>query len=256
MKRKLSILFICTLLLGSLLGSCSPPKNMEDTPSKDTRPTAVAPTEEDTEQDYIDSFVFFGESTTYHLKHRGVLSGGTETTQVWGPENGTVNLDTTVTTLKIVYPETKERLTLGEALSRKQPKRILFCFGLNGAVAKIRRGKDYFQGCYRLLLETVRAHAPQTEIYLQSAFPVAENMDMSAYSVDVDTLNGYIETINSWTQELAASYGAVYLNTAEVLRDSNGRLRMAYQSGDGHHLTADAYRAILSYIIEHKGETE
>jgi len=31
---------------------------------------------------YIDRMIFFGESTTAHLRARGVLSGGTETQQV------------------------------------------------------------------------------------------------------------------------------------------------------------------------------
>ncbi len=255
MARKLSI-YICTLLVFSLCGACAAPPTEENAIFDEELPTAVNHTWEEAEQAYIDSFVFLGESTTYHLKSRGVLSGGTQTKQVWAPENGTINLDTTIATLQIVYPETKERLTIGEALARKKPRRILFCFGLNGVVAKHRRGKEYFLSCYRLLLDAVRTNSEKTEIYLQSAFPVAENMDVSTYSVDVDTLNRYIDEINSWTQELASEYGATYLDTAEVLKDQAGRLRTEYQVGDGHHLTAEAYRKMLSYIIEKKGDTK
>ena len=255
MKIKPWINGICILLLCSLLTACSAPPETGGG-EEQTLPAAVTATEEDADSDYIRGFIFFGESTTYHLKNRGVLPDGTDTKQVWGPENGTVNLDTTVTSIKIVYPETGERLTISQALSRKRPKRLLLCFGLNGAVSKHTRGKEYFQACYRLLLDAVQEASPDTDIYLQSAFPVAQNMDMSAYSVDVDTLNSYIRTINAWTNELAAEYGATYLNTAEVLQDDNGRLRMSYQSGDGHHLTAEAYQKILAYIIEHKGENK
>lgn len=253
MKIKLSWLLIPLLLSGLLLASCAPRRNTEDT-TESILPAALVQEGKDLGQAYIDSFIFFGESTTYHLKSRGVLSGGTETRQVWGPTSGTVNLDTTVGTLKIVYPPTGELLTIGEALRREQPKRILFCFGLNGAVGNVRRGKAYFQSCYRILIDAVRKNSPSTEIFLQSAFPVAENMDMTHFSVDLDTLNAHIRTINSWTEELAAEYGLGYLNTAEVLCDENGKLRMEYQNGDGHHLTTLAYEKMLYYIRTHGTE--
>ena len=256
MIRKLSIYILCPLLVLALCSACTFSPSEKSVPSDEEIPAAVNEAEDQTGQAYIDSFVFLGESTTYHLKSRGVLSGGTKTKQVWGPENGTINLDTTIATLQIIYPETGERLTIGEALARKKPRRILFCFGLNGAVAKHRRGPEYFKACYRLLLDTVRACSPSTEIYLQSAFPVAENMDVSTYSVDVDTLNRYIDEINAWTRELGLEYGATYLDTAKALKDAAGRLRTEYQIGDGHHLTAEAYRKMLSYIIEKKGATE
>lgn len=199
-------------------------------------------------EEYIDSFVFFGESTTYHLKSRGVLSGGTDTPQVWGTKNGTAKLDITIRELRIVYPETNELLTVGEAAARKKPRRMFLCFGLNGAVGNIKKGAEHFKTCYRLLIDEIKEKSPSTEIFLASAFPVAENMDMSRYSVDVDTLNSYIATINSWTRELANEYGFTYLNVAEPLTDSRGRLCLEYQVGDGHHLTAEAYKIMLKYM--------
>lgn len=252
MNKKLSISLICLLLIGFLLPSCAPRERTEN--EEESAPTAAIPAGEDLGQAYIDSFIFFGESTTYHLKSRGGLTDGTETRQVWGPTSGTVNLDTTVGTLKLVYPPTGERLTFGECVRREQPKRILLCFGLNGATTNVRRGKEYFKSCYRILIDAVKNNSPDTEIFLQSAFPVAENMDMTHFSVDLDTLNAHIRTINGWTEELAKDYGIAYLNTAEILCDERGRLRTEYQNGDGHHLTADAYRKILYYIRTHGTE--
>ena len=203
-------------------------------------------------QEYIDSFIFFGESTTYHLKSRGVLSGGRDTTQVWAPKNGTVNLDTTVTTLKIVYPETGEEITVGEAVRRKKPKYMLLTFGLNGAVQKVRAGEEYFRTCYLVLIDEIRRNSPETTVLLQSCFPVALDMNMSGYSVDVKTLNEYITLINSWTLRLAADTELGYLNTTEVLADEHGYLYPEYDAGDGYHLTTEAYLKILEYIRTHK----
>ncbi len=246
-SKKLSIFLSLILALFIPLCSCTEGEK----PPAETLSSVQAigtPDGADMGEDHIDSFVFFGESTTYHLKSRGVLSGGTDTTQVWGTKNGTAKLDITIKELRIVYPETNELLTVGEAAARKQPKRMFLCFGLNGAVGNIKKGAEHFKTCYRSLIDEIRKNSPSTEIFLASAFPVAENMDMSRYTVDVDTLNSYIATINSWTQELASEYGCTYLNVAEPLTDSHGRLRLEYQVGDGHHLTAEAYKIMLKYM--------
>lgn len=246
--KKLSV-FLALILTLSLF-SCKD-RDVETNSGTDAASAAVLSEVKDKGREYIDSFVFLGESTIAHLKSRGVLTGGKATTQVWAPSNGTVNLDNTVSTLRIVYPETNELITVSEAAARKKPKRMLLCFGLNGAVTKIRLGKEHFKNCYLSLINIIRSASPSTEIFLASAFPVAENMDMTNYSITLDELNGYISTINGWTSELASEEGLVYLNIAEPLCDENRRLKTDYQVGDGHHLTAEAYEKVLYYIRTH-----
>ena len=70
------LLAMCVFIVGCQKGS-SPLQSTD----------AFAKTDESESQgDIIDKFIFLGESTTYHLKSRGVLSGGTQTTQVWAPK--------------------------------------------------------------------------------------------------------------------------------------------------------------------------
>ena len=245
MKYKLSI--ILTVALCASLISCSP----SDVRTDVERETASMESTEDMGQEYIDSFIFIGESTTYHLKNRGVLSGGRQTHQVWAPESGTLNLDATVTGVKIVYPKTGERMTIGEAAALEQPRRVLLTFGLNGAVQKVAAGEQYFRECYLSLIEAIRTSSPSTQIIIQSCFPVTADMDMSNYSVSAKQLCERIATINSWSAALARDLGLGYLNTAEVLTNADGFLFDEYDVGDGHHLTADAYRVILEYIRTH-----
>ncbi|MBE6592783.1 MAG: hypothetical protein E7642_02180 [Ruminococcaceae bacterium] len=205
----------------------------------------------DAGQKYIDSFVFLGESTTYHLKSRGVLSGGTATKQVWGPKSGTLMLDPSTAECRIVYPETEEEIDLYDALKLKEPKYLLLTFGLNGAAKNISKGEKYFKSCYQKLTDTVKKASPNTKIILQSCFPVAKNMDMNNYSIDYMQLNGYIDKLNLWTSELARENGFGYLNTSEILKNEKGALRDELQSGDGYHLTRTAYEKILYYIRTH-----
>ena len=249
-------LFIITLCLASLcVSSCTAPKN-DGSPDASVMQNAdalLAPGE-DKGMSYIDSFIFFGESTTYHLKSRGVLSGGKDTKQIWANESGTMMLDLSIDKQKIIYPETNERLTVGEAAAKRKPKYIVLTFGLNGAVQNVSRGSEYFKLCYKRLIEAIRSASPTTTVILQSAFPVAENMDMSTYSIDLKTLNEYIDIQNSWAYSLACEINCKYLDTSSILKDENNNLKMEYQVGDGHHLTAEAYRQILYYIRTHGQE--
>lgn len=254
MKYKLSIIF---LLLIAQLSGCAVIENVFcDTDCVQLEQNryasgAIAGETPDMGEGYVDSFIFFGESTTYHLKAREVLRDGKDTNQVWAPKSGTVNLDATVSDIQIVYPQTGELMSIGEAIKTSQPQRILFTFGLNGAVEKIRRGEEYFKACYESLIETVRANSPDTKIILQSCFPIAATMDMSNYSVDAETLNGYIDKINGWTLSLAEELGIYYLDTASVMKDDKGFLQDRFDSGDGHHLTRDAYLCMLEYLRTH-----
>lgn len=250
--------FTLPLLLAAALCACAEPTK-PSVPTDTAAEEIFSPILQETEDQgraYLDRFVFLGESTTYHLKNRGVLSGGKETTQVWGPDNGTLTLDSTITSVKIRYPETGEYLTVTQAAQKKRPEILVLTFGLNGAPTTLRRGADAYKTLYRTLIDAVQAASPETTVVLQSCFPVAENMDMSRYSLTLDELNDGIRTINAWTVELAEEYGLPYLDTAEILTDEKGRLKLEYQNGDGHHLTREAYLDILTYIRTHAIESE
>lgn len=249
-RLSISLLLLTAILIG--LVSCADTGNT-DTALDITEATgsALLQLSEDLGQEYIDSLIFVGESTTYHLKSRGILKGGTETKQIWMPKNGTLNLDMTTKNALILYPETNELLSISAAARISAPKYIVFTFGLNGAVQNIKKGADYYKACYRSLINSVLEASPKTKIILQSAPPIAKNMDVSNYSVSLEELNRYIRQINAWTLELAEEDGFGYLDSASVLCDSEGFLKNEFQNGDGHHLTYDAYKEMLYYIRTH-----
>lgn len=264
MLKKLLFFSLFILIVYMWMSSCSArePESEEDKDSSEASTDAASDEiqtskdvflaeSDDAGEEYINSFIFLGESTTYHLKNRGVLSGGQSTTQVWGPKSGTLMLDRSTASCRIVYPESNEEIDIADAVQRKKPQYMLLTFGLNGASKSISYGAEYFKGCYTKLIDTIHTASPSTVIILQSCFPVAKNMDMSSYSVNAATLNEYIDKINAWTHELAAEKGLGYLNTSEILKDQNGFLRYEYQVGDGYHLTADAYRKMLYYMRTH-----
>lgn len=262
MIKKLFFLSLSILIIYTLMSSCQS-KSGEESSDEEPPPTEEAPViltpkaepylqeDRDAGEDYINSFVFLGESTTYHLKSRGVLNGGSDTKQVWAPKSGTLMLDSTTANCRIVYPETGEEMDLATAVNLKKPQYMLLTFGLNGAVKTVSKGSEYFKSCYGKLIDCITDASPRTVVLLQSCFPVAERMDTSAFSVSPKKLNQYIDVINGWAAELAEERSLGFINSCEVLKDGNGALRDEYQVGDGYHLTTDAYVEILKYIRTH-----
>ena len=113
--------------------------------------------------------------------------------------------------------------------------------------------KPLFSACYQKLINTILAASPNTKIILQSEFPLSSTC--TDFSEPAEKINGYINTINNWILEIAESNGLKYLDTISVLRDKDGYLKSEYDNGDGLHITAAGYTAIINYIRTH-GYTE
>lgn len=267
--RLLSVLLVIVLVLGGLCilsgGTLlivrivqSRPDTPAGEPSLPTgtseRPTMADPTAvmlaegADAGLSYQDSLIFFGESTTTHLRARGVLTGGKDTLQVWSDASGTRMLSTQITSQPIVYPDTGESMRIAAACEAKKPAFVVLSFGLNGITGFIQNKQNYVNS-YTKLIRAIQTASPDTRVILQTVYPVA---NAESFSVDVDTLNAYIMTLNEWLPEIAAANQNVRVaDTASVLRNADGRLAKSYDSGDGIHLTEGAYRAVLSYLRTH-----
>ena len=237
---KIILIFLSVALLFTSCGISSDSKN--------SIPVILTEESEKNTVNFIDDIIFLGESTTYHLKNRGVLSGGKNTKQVWGPKSGTLMLDPTITECRIIYPDTNEEISLEEAIRKKQPKIMLLTFGLNGATGFIKRGQGYFDYCYQELINLIKRTSPNTEIIINSCFPVAKNMDMSHYTTDSKTLNSHIDTINVWAEKLSQKNNILFINTSVVLKNTDGYLSSDLQAEDGYHLNTKAYKIMLKYL--------
>ena len=200
---------------------------------------------------YLDSMIFFGESTTAHLRARAVLTGGTDTKQVWQNDSGTMRLSSRITSELITYPETGESLTVAQACAARQPAYIVLSFGLNGltSFAANEAGKSAYVQNYSKLIRAIQQASPNTRILLQTVYPICQ---VGNFAEDLATLNDYILTLNSYLPEIAAAFENVrVVDTASVLRDAENTLLAEYDNGDGQHLTTQAYEAILAYLRRH-----
>ncbi len=265
MKKKISLLLaLCILISVFAFAACT----AEETPEPDsTRVPASGNNKDDNKKDdpspspsaqpsgaqlgetadagqsYIDKLIFIGDSTTYGLKAYSMLSGGTETLQVWTPTSGTLALFNQ-SWATIVYPETGEEIPITDAIERKQPEYVVLTIGVNGVSMM---DEAAFKADYIDLVERIKSVSPDTKIICNSIYPVE-----SAYEAkDNGINNAKISAANAWIKQIAEQTGTYYLDSASVLKGADGCLVPEYGNGDGIHLGAAGFERVLNYIRTH-----
>ena len=199
-----------------------------------------------------DRLLFLGESTTAHLRSRGVLSGGTSTTQVLANESGTLMLNARLLSTRVIEPISRRSLTIPEAIAVRKPEFLVLSFGLNG-ISTFSADPERYIRLYSDLIETVKNASSETTIVLQTIYPVAKNPTEWKYDQSPGEINLEIAKLNALLPDLAKQTGAILIDTASVLPDADGYLRAEY-SADGIHLTRLGYLEVLNYLEERLGE--
>lgn len=193
-------------------------------------------------QTYQDWLVFLGGSSTYDLYACGVLPRY----QVWTPPSGTMTLSGWAEGQIEYYAfgdtENVQYLSVADCAAQRQPEYLIITLGLEDLSLL---DEDQFKQLYTDLINTVLASSPDTRIMCQSIFPVIDEL------VDDSMKNDLINTANGWIYQAAALTGTRYLNTRDALVDSDGNLLSEYNTGDGIHLNANGYNAVLQYIRTH-----
>ena len=197
---------------------------------------------EDAGQEYIDKLTFLGDSTTYGLKYYEVLSGGKNTTQVWTPASGTLTLFN-YATATIVFPEDGQEISIVDAVTRKLPEYLVITLGVNGVSMM---DEDWFKPDYTALVQSIQAASPDTKIICNSIYPVENDYEQ------IESINNTnIPQANEWIKAVAEATGCKYADSASVLKAEDGSLREDYGNGDGIHLNADGFNAVLNYLRTH-----
>ena len=197
---------------------------------------------EDAGQEYIDKLTFLGDTTTYGLKYYEVLSGGKNTTQVWTPASGTLTLFN-YATATIVFPEDGQEISIVDAVTRKLPEYLVITLGVNGVSMM---DEDWFKTDYTALVQSIQAASPDTKIICNSIYPVENDYEQ------IESINNTnIPQANEWIKAVAEATGCKYADSASVLKAEDGSLREDYGNGDGIHLNADGFNAVLNYLRTH-----
>lgn len=208
----------------------------------------VLPETSDAGQSYIDRMIFVGESTTAHLRSRGVLTGGTKTQQVWSNDSNTMTMDLNILQKNVRYPVSGVEMTIAEAARSAKPDYIVLSFGMNGINGFV-KNTDLYKTAYGMLIDAIHEASPTTVVLLQTVYPAAVNQ--TAFAEGAAALNANVRALNELLPTIAEQHDAYVVDTASCLVDAQGMLRSDYQNGDGLHLTHAAYTAILNYLRTH-----
>ena len=201
---------------------------------------------------YRDRLLFLGESTTYHLRARGVLTGGTATDRVIAPRSGTMMLDRRILSSRVLEPQSGKEMTVTDAIAARQPEILVLSFGLNGIVGFLADHSRYSVP-YRALIRAVHEVSPETIVILQTVYPVAEAPAEWKFDRSPAEINQGILELNRILPEIAEAEGAYVVDTAATVRGEDGYLRAEYSS-DGIHLTRAGYEQVLLCLQTHPVE--
>lgn len=198
----------------------------------------------DAGRSYLDKITFLGDSTTYGIGY--YYDHGypdlCPPSQIWTPASGTLTLSLhNVAT--IVYPATKEEISIVDAATRGKPEILMITLGVNGVSFM---DESAFIQAYTELVNNVKTASPDTKIILNSIYPVATNYE---YLSQIN--NEKIRAANGWVERIAEDTGCRFLNSFEAVVGEDGNLPQSSQNGDGLHLTGEAFGIVMNYIRTH-----
>ena len=237
----LSLLLISLIILVVLNFIPSTSDNQPDHPVDNPNAQDVVLKEStDAGNAYLDKLYFVGDSTTYHF-----FKGGIDKSHILVPESLTLMLDSDISNVTVG----NKGLTIAQALKSANAEIVIITVGVNGADHFTEKA---YKTYYTKLINAIKNTSPNTQIILQSVFPVTEEYSQK----NIGITNTGIDRLNSWVKDIAKNNGLYYLDTQSILKNKNGAQKLEYNEGDGVHMNSDAYKAILYYIRTHAIDKE
>lgn len=242
--NKLFLFIILALVLPLFFYACG----SAPTPPEEALDTAQSNVVEVKKEFKLENTVFVGDSNTYHLATYGLIPHG----QIWTGSECYLTLEPDVYQKHIVFPQTKKQMTVSEAAAMCKPEFMVITLGTDGALSLDRNG---FRLSFVQLIESIQSASSETEIFVQSIFPVCKGKTDVRFT-DVKKTNAKFSQANAWLCELADELGIKYLDTASVLSDASGNLKSEYNTdhNDGYHLNRKGLLEMLKYIEEHAND--
>ena len=229
------------------------PQTPVTTPVTDTATPWILSETLDAGLEYQNKITFLGDSTTHGMKSYGVLSDGKDTEQVWYGEVGNTITFAYVNTVKIKRFSNDTPMLIPDAAEKYKPKILYITLGVTGGVST-NLAEEGFKEIYKILIGNILEKSPETKIVLQSIYPVTKNIDPTYGAI---ITNEKIMKANTWIEDICeelykSGKSVYYLDTYSVLVNDEGYLPENYSNGDGLHLSAAGFSAVLSNIRKHK----
>lgn len=145
---------------------------------------------------------------------------------------------------KAVFNINGVEMTAAEALEATPGfKKVYIKLGINelGWVST-----EQFIEAYGKILEHIYSCNPDAIIFINSVLPISEAAIEKDPTLSQEKITEYNEAI----KDMAASYGACYLDVASIFTGEDGYMPYEY-SFDGVHLNVDSVQRWLTYLLEH-----
>lgn len=197
---------------------------------------------EDAGEEYIDETLFLGDSNTARMRLYGYISYDNSVASVGMAAR---SIESYACAKFSGYSSYK---TMPEAVALMQPRRVLITFGTNDVSSSLTAEK--FIENYESGIKAIQEAYPSVDIIINSIPPIGKqhsNSDMSQSQIDA---------YNKAIVQMCEENGWKYLNSAEVLKGSDGYAKSGYVDSDGIHLTRTALDALFEYIRTHSYITE
>lgn len=197
---------------------------------------------EDAGEEYIDETLFLGDSNTARMRLYGYISYDNSVASVGMAAR---SIESYACAKFSGYSSYK---TMPEAVALMQPRRVLITFGTNDVSSSLTAEK--FIENYEPGIKAIQEAYPSVDIIVNSIPPIGKqhsNSDMSQSQIDA---------YNKAIVQMCEENGWKYLNSAEVLKGSDGYAKSGYVDSDGIHLTRTALDALFEYIRTHSYITE
>jgi lysophospholipase L1-like esterase len=186
--------------------------------------------------DYFDDAVFIGDSISTGIKLYGIM------------DNAYVFAGTGIRLENILEKEIAKidgvEMNLIDALAKIRPKKIYIMMGANSLGA----ANDAVLNLYEWVIENIMDTNEESIVYVQSVLPLYEPVFWQKYSKNIT--NEKIESFNAGLVEVARKKGAVYLDVADVFRESDGSMPKEY-TPDGIHINPPQYFMWFDYLKAH-----
>ena len=191
------------------------------------------------DEKYLEETIFYGDSITENFAYYRNIPYD----NIWAVSNLTpVNAHA----WNVMFYKYNEKINIIDGFKKYTPKRVIITLGAN-AVAIMKQ--EYFISEYERLIESLKEASPNTQIIIQSIFPVDDRWDMRINSIN----NTKINNLNYLLAEMCERQNIKFLNTSEILKNENGTAIKGYlYESDGIHPLPIANQKILEYIENHQ----
>lgn len=195
--------------------------------------------ENNKDKNYLDETIFYGDSITENLGYYQNISYN----NIWAVSNLT---PTSAYSSDVMFYKYNEKINIIEGIKKYDVKRIIITLGAN-SVALMQN--TYFIEQYEKLIVALKASNPNTQIIVESIFPVDDRWDFKTNTIN----NTKINNINYLLAEMAERQNIYFLNTAKVLKNENGSAIKGYlYESDGIHPLPICNDKILEYVNSHQ----